>query len=138
MTTEVAERPTLTVNDIVGKYIALRDKVASIKERHKQELAPYSATMEKLEAHLLAQMQALGADSIKTPHGTPYISRRTSVTIADWTMYRDWLEGMDALADGVDHKANKSFVESFIESSGGDVPPGINYSAESVVNVRRK
>lgn len=127
-----------TINDIVGKYIQLRDKVGDIKERHKQELAPFTVAMGKLEAFLLAQMNALGADSIKTPHGTPYISKRTSVTIADWPAYWAWLEAQGATDSGVDHKANKSFVEGYIESNGGDVPPGINYNAENVVNVRRK
>lgn len=139
MSTDTAEKPkvTVTVDQITAKYIQLRDRVADIKEKHKQELAPYTEAMDKLETVLLAQLDALGAQSISTPSGTPYISRRTSATVADWPLYFDWLTAQDKVSEGLDHKASKSFVEAYIEANE-DLPPGINYTSERTVNVKRK
>lgn len=134
-TTDAPAKTAVTFDDLTKKYIALRKKVADIKARHKEELEPYTNAMDSIEKFMLGMFQRLQCESIKTPHGTPYISKRTSATVADWPAYYAWLQSKDAINDGIDHKANKTYVESYINATE-EVPPGINYTVDKVVNVR--
>lgn len=125
---------TPTIDQLVEKYIALRAAVKAKEAAHKAEVAPFKEMMAKLEQVFYDQMQEQGLKSLPTAHGTPYQSKRTSATVADWSVLLPFiLDG--GHTDMIERRVNKTAVEAYIEEHG-DLPPGVNWREEVVVNVR--
>ena len=155
----------ITKDVVIGKYVALRDQIKEISERHTAELAPFNEQMEKIEAWLLANLNQDGVDSYKTAMGTAYKSTTMSARLEDRESfmmcliarvaellpqeipvpksYRDDLTErvakVFAAADWslADIRVNKTGVKEFMEMNGGQVPPGVAVEHVTKVNVRR-
>ena len=54
----------------VGQYVALRDKIREMEDAHKEAMAPAKATLEKLAGVLLAALNTINAESVKTDEGS--------------------------------------------------------------------
>ncbi len=123
------------IDDIISKYIQLRDKKKELKDKYMAEVAKYDAAMERIEGVLLKKMQEQGLDSMPTGSGTAYKQIRTSATVADRELFRSYCAANDAwhLAE---IKANPATVREFREEND-DLPPGLNFSQHLVVNIRR-
>ncbi len=119
----------------VEQYVRLRDHIKAIKERHEAELAAPKATLEKLNAVMLAHLDTIGGDSVKTEHGTVSRTRKKSATIVDMSAFWTFVVTQGQF-EMVDKKANVPMVEEYINANG-TTPPGINFSAIQVVGVRR-
>ena len=126
---------TVDINKRVAQYVSLRDKIKVIKEKHSEELAPYSEMLEQLNTVLLGHLNTVGIDNARTESGTVYKTEKKSAPIKDMAAFwayvvehEDW--------DLVDKKANASAVEDFIAEHNSP-PPGVNYNVMHVVGVRR-
>jgi hypothetical protein len=133
MTDPTKETPA--VDEIVARYIALRDKKAEIKAKYDAEVEAIDAAMSRVENYLLKLMTELGVESIRTSAGTPYVSRRTSATVADWEVFLDWVRSNGEWSM-LERRANKTVVQSWREEHN-DLPPGLNWREERVVNIKR-
>lgn len=133
MTDTTKETPA--VDEIVARYIALRDKKAEIKAKYDAEVEAIDAAMSRVENYLLKLMTELGVESIRTSAGTPYVSRRTSATVADWEVFLDWVRSNGEWSM-LERRANKTAVQSWREEHN-DLPPGLNWREERVVNIKR-
>jgi hypothetical protein len=120
---------------LVERYVQLRDKKAELKAKYDGEVAHIERALEKCEQYMLAHLNEQGAESVKTKAGTFYKTQRTSVTVADWDAYFSWLREND-MWSMLEHRANKSAVEEY-KAVHDDLPPGLNWRAEHVINVRR-
>ena len=125
----------MKVDSLVEKYVQLRDKKASIKKEYDEKVAKYDEAMAKVEAVLLKHFEETGAESVKTGSGTAYKSSRTSATVADWDSFFEYVKGNE-LWHFLEHRANKKAVEEF-KNEHQDIPPGLNWRSEVVVNIRR-
>ena len=151
----------LDIKSVVERYIALRDEKAAVAERHKAELAPITEAMETIEKWLLAQMDTMGVDSLKTPAGTPYKSITKSVKMADPEAFKRFVfsplvealgnaatsQGMQLpdlyslLSSGVfwdmiDFRCGKKGVVEYTEQNG-TLPPGVTMDSFTTINIRR-
>ena len=63
--------PRMSADDMINKYVKLRDKVKEIKARQSEELRPFGEAMTMLEGWMLEAMNEAGLKSMKSPHGTP-------------------------------------------------------------------
>lgn len=132
---EAAAKPLL--DNIVEKYVALRDKKAELEAAHKKAKAEFDAALDRIEAYLLKHLNDNGAESIRTAAGTFYKSKQNSATVADWDQVRAWIEqDPETRWPMLEKRVSKLFVEAHLEEHN-DLPPGINWRSESVVNVRR-
>lgn len=129
------EQPTQNTAEIVTRYIALRDKKAELDAAHKAKVAEYDTAMEKIEQHLLAQLQANEADSMATAAGTFYKSETMSVRVDDWQSTLNFIKAENAW-HMLDKRVNKTAVKEFMEAVN-DLPPGLSLHREAVVRVRR-
>lgn len=121
---------------IVQKYIELRDRKAALKKAYDLSVESIDIGLEKCERYFLTQMNKMGLESLPTEFGVPYKSNQTSATVADPELFRNWvIEKQEWSA--LDLKANKTFVAAFKEENQ-DLPPGINWREQIIVNVRRK
>ena len=134
-TPAVAAAPP-NLDNIVEKYIILRDRKAALKAKYDADVACIERGLEKCEFYFLTQMNRLGLESLPTVHGVPYKSKRTSATVADPAMFRAWvIENVQWHM--LDIKANKTAVVAYKEEHE-DLPPGLNWREEVIVNVRKK
>ena len=125
----------MKLDEIVGRYVALRDKKEEIAKRQKAELKPYNDALDKIEAAMLEYFNRSGSESCKTAAGTAFTSTRTSATVADREAFFGWVLEHDAL-DMLESRCAKLAVEQYLESTG-ELPPGINRRVEKIVCVHR-
>ena len=123
------------LNAVVQRYVELRDLKASLSAAFKNQAAEIDAGMEKIEKFFLIEMEKSNLEALPTEAGTPYKSTKTSATVADWPSFLAWVQEngkWELLTRG----ASKDAVKAFREEQN-DLPPGINWREEIVVNVRR-
>ena len=124
-----------TIDSAVEAYVKLRDEKDAIKKRHSAELKPLNDKMFKLENWLLTQLQAQNANSMNTPHGTCYQSKRTSSKVQDWDEILTFIREND-LWHVLERRVSKSAIEEYVEAHG-ELPPGVSLTTEIVCNIRR-
>lgn len=128
---------TVAVNlePIIDRYIKLRDAEAALKKEYEEKAAPVKAGREKIENYLLKVMAEQGADSIKTPAGTAYISVKSNASVADWDATLEFIREGDHWGM-LERRVAKAYVEQY-RSEHNDLPPGINWTEFRAVNIRR-
>ena len=129
------QTPTVAIEKRVEQYVQLRDLIKEIEQRHKEELQPYKDGLEALNGSLLKHLNAIGAESVRTNHGTVYRTNKDSATIADPKAFWDYVVTSKEF-ELIDKRANKTAVRDYIDDNGAP-PPGGNYTQVSVVGVRR-
>ena len=125
----------MKVSEVVEKYISLRDRRDERKREFKEADAADAEMQDKIEAKLLEVFQSSGMDSVKTSFGTAYTTTRTSVTVADKEIFMKYIidNGEYPL---LEVRPSKTAVEQYKEAHE-ELPPGVNWRSEIVVNVRR-
>lgn len=123
----------MNADDVIKNYILLRAHKAKVEARHKEELAPIAAAMDKYEALGSALLiESSGGDegkaNIVTPAGTMYRKRWTAIKVADRPAFMefvasDWDERQKFLTSAV----SKKEIEEYIETEKA-VPPGLDIS----------
>lgn len=133
---DTPDKPVVTPAKRLEQFIAVRDKIEQMKERHKQELAPLNDALIKLNGILLQHCIDQGIDSIKVSGvGTAYKKSTNSASIADPVAFQRHVIGTEAW-ELADWKANAPAVAKYIEEHG-DAPPGVNFSVRVNMGVRR-
>lgn len=124
------------INELTAKYIKLRDRKAALVKAHKAEVARYDEALDQAESVLLALFAIHGLQSVGTESGTAYKTTRTSATVADWDPFLKFVQEGEHW-QMLERRVAKLAVEEFAQASGGDMPPGVNYTSEITINVRR-
>jgi len=126
----------MTPARMVELYITLRDKKEAANAEFKKSMEKVNAAMEKLEGKMLQHLQETEGESIRTKYGTVYRNTQHSATVKDRDAFLKWIEDTGN-TEAMDVRANKTFIKEFAENTGGDIPPGINFSQIHTVGVRR-
>jgi hypothetical protein len=132
---EAAERPRMTMDNMIEKYVKIRDKKKVLEDQHKEAMKPYTDTLDRLEAYMLEAMNQSGLKSMKSPHGTAYQAVRTSAKVTDWPAALGYIREHQAW-DLLEARISKLALQELTEATK-DVVPGVETSSEVVVNVRR-
>lgn len=125
----------MKLNELVEKYIAVRDRKSKLKAEYDGKVAELDAVLDKIEAVLLKTFQDTGMDSVKTANGTAYRSMRTQASVADWDVFITHVKQNDAY-ELLERRCSKTGIEQY-RAANDDIPPGINVRTEQVVNIRR-
>ena len=126
---------TPTIDDIVGRYVQLRDLVKAKTDAFDESLKPFKHAMEQLEGVVLGKLNEQGVDSFKTPHGTAYKTETMSMkTVSKDELLRHVIatEQWSLL----DVRPLKESVKEFIENEQTP-PPGVEVAYITKVNFRR-
>mgnify|MGYP006266498173 CR=1 FL=1 len=123
------------MDELVTKYIELRDTKSKIEADMKAKVSKIVSVMEKIEAAILAEFQDTGVESCRTKDGTAYKQTRTSATVADWDATLNYIQANN-LWHMLERRVSKTAVEQFKEAHG-ELPPGLNWREEVVINIRR-
>lgn len=131
-----AAHETMKMDDLVRTYIVLRGKKAQMKKDYDARTASIDELQDKIEALLLIRFQEIGVESVRTDEGTAYTAVRTSVSLGDADSFKEFCMRQEDPLTFVEMRVNKSAVLQFKEAMGGELPPGVNFTATRVVNFR--
>lgn len=125
----------MQLDELIGKYVEIRDMKSALKKAYTEKAVKIDAVLTKIEGKLLERFAADGTESVRTEFGTAYKTTNHLCSAADKSVFMDFIKNNNewALLDG---RPLKSAVEQYIETHQ-NVPPGINWTTEVVVNVRR-
>lgn len=119
----------------VEQYVRLRDKIKALDDEHKLKMKPYKEALEKLNGSMLTHLMQIGAENVRTEHGTVYRNTKTSATLADPDAFMSFVVENEAW-DLMDRKANVTAVRDYLAENNA-LPPGVNFNQTVEVGVRR-
>jgi hypothetical protein len=125
----------ISVDDVIGKYIALRDERTDLRKKYEREDEVLIEQMNKIEAWLKAMQVKLGVTQFKGSNGIAYQQPRTRFTCVDWGVFHNWIlehRRLDMLEKRVGQGALKEFREET-----NTIPPGLNVFTDSEIVVRK-
>jgi hypothetical protein len=125
----------MKLSELIDKYIEIRDKKAQLKAEYDVKKNKMDDALDKIEAVILKTFETSGMDSAKTENGTAYTSRLVTATVADPDVFMKHVIENQAW-HMLEKRCSKVGVEQYREEHD-DVPPGINWREERVVNIRR-
>lgn len=125
---------TMKPAQLIDKYVKLRNKIAELKKKHTEELAPYTDVMGKIENILLEHLTTLDLNSIKCEDGTAYRQTVTSVTVSDWDQALSYVRENEAW-DLLEARIAKNAALTTIEENQQPIP-GVKISQALVLRVR--
>ena len=123
------------MDELIEKYIKLRDGRDALKKRHAEEMAKIAGPMDQLAGILLDNLSRLGVDSVKGKHGTAFKSTKVSVTVGDWDETLAFIQENDLW-----HMLNKAVSKDAVKQyrdEHGDIPPGVKYQEILDIGIRR-
>jgi hypothetical protein len=125
----------MNIETLVERYIALREKKAQIKAEYEAKVEHIDSLQSKVEGVLLRFFEEQGSSSIRTPAGTAYKATRVSATIADWDSFLEHVKANQAY-EMLERRCSKVAVEQY-KAANDELPPGVNWREDVVVNFRR-
>jgi hypothetical protein len=123
--------------ELVSAYLALRNSRAELKESYEEADAKLKADMDQIEQAMLEICNEVGADSIKTTHGTLIRNVNERFYCTDWDNFKNYVlenEAVELLERRI-HQGN--FKEHMTQIEGQGLPPGVNVMREYGITVRK-
>lgn len=122
-------------DEIVARYVEIRDAIKVKEDVHKAEIAEMKKNLDIIEAYLLQIMVASGETSFSTTAGTAFIKTSEYVRVADKEVFLEFVKQQNDL-NFLTVSASKTHCLEFKDNSGS-LPPGLNYSAVKEIGIRR-
>ena len=123
-----------TVAMMIGKVIELRDRVDAKTKAYKDSIKQDETDIDLLENLLLAEINKLDGQSIKTANGTAFRATLTSFRVADREVWVNWVIANNQ-GDMLTLHVAKEAVKEYADQNG--LPPGLNMTTIHRCNVRR-
>jgi hypothetical protein len=121
-------------DEVVQKYLELRQAVEDIEADAKKRKAELKSKMSVIEGWFLQEAVKHGLRDIPTTHGTVYWSRHHSAKVDSRDAFLQYV-AVNSAWDLLEARASKTAVKSFI-AAHNTPPPGVTYSTVQVFNLR--
>ena len=126
----------ISADKLVAAYIKMRDKRAELLREYEDADTGVKSQMELVEAKLLELCKSVGADSLKTKHGTVIRGVKTRYWTSDWaSMHKFILEHQ--MPDLLEKRISQSTLKQLLDENPDMMPPGVNVDSKYSVTVRR-
>ena len=127
----------VNVEELVGAYVNIRAARDELKQGYEVKDEALKSEMGQIEAMLLTVCNDVGADSIKTQHGTAIRSLKERYYSTDWDSFRQFeLEHPEW--DFRERRVHQANMKSFMAENADDgLPPGLNTMREYTISVRK-
>jgi hypothetical protein len=122
------------VDKLVANYIATRNYIKKLKEKHKDELAEFELALEKLTGRLLLFLDSHGQEMARTSAGTVSATSRPTAKLSDPDVFMDFV-AEHGLFELLDRRANATACKDY-EKDTGTLPPGVTINTLRGVSVR--
>lgn len=131
---EVAERPDL--DRLTSIYLKIRDKRSELKREFENQDKDLEEQQKMLAEQMLDSCKELGADSIKTPHGTIIRSVKSKYWTGDWDSMYTFIKEHDAFGL-LEKRLHQTNMKDFLNEHPDTMPMGLNVENEYTIVVRR-
>ena len=126
----------IPVDRLVAAYIKMRDKRSELLRAYEEEDEAIKTQMDMVESKLLDLCKTIGADSLKTQHGTIIRSVKTRYWTSDWeSMHKFILE--HKMPDLLEKRVSQSTMKQLLEENPDLMPKGMNIDSRYAVTIRR-
>ena len=137
MSEQQSEDPKMT--RAIRAAILIRSKRDELKKEYDEAFnkvdAPLKDQYDKLRLWITNQLNQVG-QGVRTEAGTAFFKEVEKAKIVDWLSFSEYVRSTGDL-DLLEHRASKTAVQQHIEDSQGEVPPGIHWDVERVLNLRK-
>jgi hypothetical protein len=123
-----------TIDQIIEKAVAIRDKLAAIDEKQKAERKPYEDAKALLENMALKFLNDSHQENAKTEFGTAYIAEPVSAKVIDKDAFFGFVsdnQAFDLLTSAISKDALKEYTDA------GQSVPGVEITKIRVARIRR-
>lgn len=103
----------ITDEQVIAKYLELRDRKTAIENKHKLELMPFNDALKKFENYMGEQLTARGKNNVSTAAGTAY---KKEVFLCEPTDLNTFINfAIDNDQSMLDIKPSKTGVKAWME-----------------------
>jgi hypothetical protein len=126
----------ISVDKLVTVYIKMRDKRSTLLREYEEQDGAIKEQMEVLEGKLLDLCKSIGADSLKTQHGTVIRTVKTRYWTSDWNSMHKFIMQHN-MPDLLEKRVSQTAMKQLIEENPDMLPPNMNVDSRYAVTIRR-
>ena len=130
------EVSSVDMDKLAAVYIKIRDKRAVAKKEFEERDKGLEEQMQIVADEMLEACKRIGADSIKTPHGTIIRSVKSRYWTNDWDSMYSFIEGQGAFGL-LEKRLHQTNMKDFLAENPDLYPVGLNVENSYTVVVRR-
>ena len=127
----------MSVDRLTKVYVKIREKRRELLESFEAEDNKLKEKLSVLKEELLEMCKAMGADSIKTAHGTVVRSVKTRYWTSDWEEMYDFIKENEAYGL-LEKRIHQSNMREFLDAHPDKIPTGLNTESEYEISVRKR
>ena len=131
----MAKANDMNDDELVELFIKIRDTANEEKKAWESRKALLKLKRDQIAAIIFKRFAERGVESTRTKHGIAFKKIVTSATVADKDVFLANVKATDAF-ELMDIRANKTGVEQYI-AAHDDIPPGVNWREEVVIQINR-
>lgn len=126
----------LSADKLAKIYLKMRDKRQELARQFEEQDNDLKEQMEMVENKMLDMCKDLGADSIKTAHGTIIRSVKTRYWTADWESMHNFIKDHGAY-DLLERRIHQTNMKQWLQENPDQLPMGLNSESRYSTTVRR-
>ena len=130
------ETSSVDMDKLAAVYIKIRDKRAVAKKEFDERDKGLEEQMQIVADEMLEACKRIGADSIKTPHGTIIRSVKSRYWTNDWDSMYSFIEEQGAFGL-LEKRLHQTNMKDFLSENPDLYPVGLNVENSYTVVVRR-
>jgi len=127
----------IKVDSLVSTYLTIRREREKLAKKYEHEDAVFKEQMERLEEAMLATCNQIGAETLRTEHGTIIKTLKENYVCGDWDNFKKYIIENDAL-ELLQQRLSQTNFKEFLSTRGEEgLPPGISTMREFKISVRK-
>ena len=127
----------IKVDSLVSTYLTIRREREMLAKKYEHEDAVFKEQMDRLEEAMLATCNEIGAETLRTEHGTIIKTLKENYVCGDWDNFKKYIIENDAL-ELLQQRLSQTNFKEFLSTRGEEgLPPGISTMREFKISVRK-
>jgi hypothetical protein len=127
----------IKVDSLVSTYLTIRREREKLAKKYEHEDAVFKEQMDRLEEAMLATCNEIGAETLRTEHGTIIKTLKENYVCGDWDNFKKYIIENDAL-ELLQQRLSQTNFKEFLSTRGEEgLPPGISTMREFKISVRK-
>lgn len=132
----VAPAESVDMSSLAAVYLKMRDARDAVRREAEAKEKEIEEQMQVVEQQMLDACKSMGADSIRTPHGTIIRSIKSRYWTNDWDSMYSFIKEHNAFGL-LEKRLHQSHMKEFLEENPDVYPAGVNVENSYTVVVRR-